>query len=66
MASGVMSLTCAGPGMASTFHLVRPRPGGSASFCAQNPMVTTKQAGGRAGDASRQGPGGRSPPRKTR
>eukprot|EP00969_Alexandrium_andersonii_P053583 2357064-Alexandrium_andersonii.AAC.1 len=35
------------------FHPPRPRPGDSAPFCAMNPMVTTKQAGGRAGGAFR-------------
>eukprot|EP00969_Alexandrium_andersonii_P341484 15094770-Alexandrium_andersonii.AAC.1 len=35
-------------------HPPRPRPGVSASFCALNPMVTTKQVGGRAGRAFRR------------
>eukprot|EP00969_Alexandrium_andersonii_P299817 13254337-Alexandrium_andersonii.AAC.1 len=30
----------------------RPRPRGSASFCAPNPLLTTNIAGGRAGGAS--------------
>eukprot|EP00969_Alexandrium_andersonii_P223465 9870304-Alexandrium_andersonii.AAC.1 len=40
-------------GVGSKLHPARPRPGGSASFCVLNPMVTTKQAGGRAGGTSR-------------
>eukprot|EP00969_Alexandrium_andersonii_P305127 13487529-Alexandrium_andersonii.AAC.1 len=51
--SGVRNLNCAGTGTASHIHPRRPRPGGSASFCALGPMVVTKQAGGRAGGASR-------------
>eukprot|EP00969_Alexandrium_andersonii_P303310 13408238-Alexandrium_andersonii.AAC.1 len=35
----------------SKLHPARPRPVGSASFCARGPMVTTKRAGGRAGGA---------------
>eukprot|EP00969_Alexandrium_andersonii_P277012 12244440-Alexandrium_andersonii.AAC.1 len=35
----------------SKLHPTRPRPGGSAPFCALNPMVTMKQAGGRPGGA---------------
>eukprot|EP00969_Alexandrium_andersonii_P221106 9764553-Alexandrium_andersonii.AAC.1 len=46
----------------SKLHPTRPCPGGSASFCALNPMVMTKQAGGRAGGAFREGPGGGAPP----
>eukprot|EP00969_Alexandrium_andersonii_P084979 3748327-Alexandrium_andersonii.AAC.1 len=37
----------------------RSRPGDSAPFCALSPMVTTRLAGGRAGGASRVGPGER-------
>eukprot|EP00969_Alexandrium_andersonii_P136933 6057830-Alexandrium_andersonii.AAC.1 len=43
------------------FHPPRPRPGDSAPFCALNPMVTTKHAGGRARGTLRGGLGGRSP-----
>eukprot|EP00969_Alexandrium_andersonii_P161585 7141512-Alexandrium_andersonii.AAC.1 len=43
----------------------RSCPGGSASFRALSPTVTARQAGGRAGGASRGRPGGRSPPGKT-
>eukprot|EP00969_Alexandrium_andersonii_P293093 12953755-Alexandrium_andersonii.AAC.1 len=35
----------------SKLHLARPRPGGSASFRALSPTVTTRQVGGRAGGA---------------
>eukprot|EP00969_Alexandrium_andersonii_P135639 6000557-Alexandrium_andersonii.AAC.1 len=37
----------------STLHPTRPRLGGSASFCVLSPMMTTEQAGGRAGGAFR-------------
>eukprot|EP00969_Alexandrium_andersonii_P226211 9989278-Alexandrium_andersonii.AAC.1 len=37
----------------SKLHPTRPRPESSASFCALNPMVATKLAGGRDGCASR-------------
>eukprot|EP00969_Alexandrium_andersonii_P025128 1098109-Alexandrium_andersonii.AAC.1 len=53
-----------GPENDLEFHSRRSSPGGSASFCALNPMVTTTQPGGRAGGASRGGPRGRSPPGK--
>eukprot|EP00969_Alexandrium_andersonii_P256811 11353912-Alexandrium_andersonii.AAC.1 len=43
--AGLRSLNCADPGPASNFHLARPRPRGSASFCAPDPMVTTRQSG---------------------
>eukprot|EP00969_Alexandrium_andersonii_P156565 6921721-Alexandrium_andersonii.AAC.1 len=46
------------------FHPRRPRPGGSASFCALTPMVTTERAGGRAGGASGGSRGGGAPPRE--
>eukprot|EP00969_Alexandrium_andersonii_P253838 11219291-Alexandrium_andersonii.AAC.1 len=46
----------------SRLHPPRPRPGGSASFCALNPVVTAKPPRGRAGGALRVGPGGRTPP----
>eukprot|EP00969_Alexandrium_andersonii_P360016 15454458-Alexandrium_andersonii.AAC.1 len=52
--------------MASNLHSARARPGGSASFCAPNQMVTARQAGGRTGGASRRGPRGRPSPGKTR
>eukprot|EP00969_Alexandrium_andersonii_P079152 3491392-Alexandrium_andersonii.AAC.1 len=38
----------------SKLHPKLPRPGGSASFRALSPMVTTKRAGGRARTASRR------------
>eukprot|EP00969_Alexandrium_andersonii_P302065 13352344-Alexandrium_andersonii.AAC.1 len=38
-----------GPENDLKFHPRRPRPGSSASFCALNPMATTKRDGGRAG-----------------
>eukprot|EP00969_Alexandrium_andersonii_P059813 2634177-Alexandrium_andersonii.AAC.1 len=41
-----------GPENDFKFHPGRPRSGGSASSCALNLMVTTKQAGGRAGGAA--------------
>eukprot|EP00969_Alexandrium_andersonii_P355458 15444442-Alexandrium_andersonii.AAC.1 len=51
----------------SSFKLrpTRPPAVGSAPLCALNPMVTTKWASERAGDTSRSGSGGRSPPGKT-
>eukprot|EP00969_Alexandrium_andersonii_P084341 3720803-Alexandrium_andersonii.AAC.1 len=49
----------------SKLHPTWSRPRGSASFCALTPMVTTKQAGGRAGGAFRGGPRGGAPPGKT-
>eukprot|EP00969_Alexandrium_andersonii_P114928 5082807-Alexandrium_andersonii.AAC.1 len=38
----------------SEFHPARSRPVDSVPFCAMNPTVTTKQAGGCAGGASRR------------
>eukprot|EP00969_Alexandrium_andersonii_P354766 15442923-Alexandrium_andersonii.AAC.1 len=58
IASGVRSLNCAD----LKFQPRRSCPGDSASFRALNPMVTTRQVGGRAGGASRGGPGGRATP----
>eukprot|EP00969_Alexandrium_andersonii_P089316 3942905-Alexandrium_andersonii.AAC.1 len=48
-----MSASLVGSEMCIRDSYTRPRPGGSASFCARNPMVTTKLAGGCAGGDSR-------------
>eukprot|EP00969_Alexandrium_andersonii_P142802 6313313-Alexandrium_andersonii.AAC.1 len=60
MASSILILNCAGPRTASNVHSVKACPGDSASLascCVLNPMVATKQAGGRPGGAFRRGPG---------
>eukprot|EP00969_Alexandrium_andersonii_P012584 548275-Alexandrium_andersonii.AAC.1 len=46
-----------GPNNDLDVHPSSSRTGDSAPVCGRNPMVTTKQAGGRAEGASRGGPG---------